>query len=64
MSGFGAADLLGWTPETLKVVERLRGWTEAAIGRLELAYARHLLRDGDTAGALRVIRAAPGGRSR
>jgi hypothetical protein len=35
--GFGA-DRFGWTDDALAEVRRLRGWTEAAIERLELTY--------------------------
>jgi hypothetical protein len=38
IEGFGAAELLGWSPDTLDLVERFRGWTETAIERLELAW--------------------------
>jgi AAA domain/Toprim-like len=36
--GFGAAELLGWTPVALRSIGELRGWTEQAIERLELAH--------------------------
>ena len=39
MTGFGfGADRLGWTDDALAELARLRGWTEAAIERLELTY--------------------------
>jgi hypothetical protein len=39
MSGFGfGADRFGWTDEALAELRRLRGWTEAAVERLELVY--------------------------
>jgi hypothetical protein len=38
VQGFGAVDLLGWTPDALDLVEHLRGWTEPAIERLELGW--------------------------
>jgi hypothetical protein len=38
VTGFGGAELLGWTPTALHAIGKLRGWTETAIERLELAY--------------------------
>jgi hypothetical protein len=34
----GGVDLLGWTDEAFAAVERQRGWTEAAIERLDLTW--------------------------
>ena len=38
MSGFGGAELLGWTDDTLALVAELRGWTEDAVERLEVGW--------------------------